>query len=166
MQLEETGPLVQVPARPGALLVDPPRTAVVVVDMQHDFASPDGMFARAGIPVDGIQAVVEPTRRVLDAARRAGIAVVYLTMQFAEDLSDLGPAAAPNRQRHLALGVGEEIAHRTAAAVASSSGARGTHGSSMSWPPAPTTSSSPSTATAASSRPTSMPSCASVASPR
>ncbi len=109
MQLEETTPVVQVTARPGDVVLDPSRTAVIVVDMQHDFAAPQGMFARAGIPVDGIQAVVEPTRRVLDTARRAGIVIVYLVMQFDADLSNLGPATAPNRQRHLALGVGQEI---------------------------------------------------------
>ena len=42
-------------------------------------------------------------------ARQAGIVVVYLVMQFDEDLSNLGTATAPNRQRHLALGVGQEI---------------------------------------------------------
>ena len=35
--------------------------------------------------------------------------VVYLTMQFKPDLSDLGAESAPNRARHLALGVGQPI---------------------------------------------------------
>jgi ureidoacrylate peracid hydrolase len=100
---------VPVTARPGTFELSPRSTAVIVVDMQHDFASPDGMFGRAGIPLDGIQSVVEPTRRVLDAAREAGILVVYLTMQFDEDLADLGTANAPNRLRHLAMGVGQAV---------------------------------------------------------
>jgi ureidoacrylate peracid hydrolase len=37
----------------------------------------------------------------------ASMLVVYLVMQFDEDLSNLGPATAPNRTRHLAMGVGE-----------------------------------------------------------
>jgi nicotinamidase-related amidase len=114
MPFEDTSTVVRVTARPGDVVVDPRRTAVIVVDMQHDFAAPQGMFALAGIPVDGIQAVVEPTRRVLAVARQAGIAIVYLVMQFDEDLSDLG---------------------------------------------SPVTSSSPSTATAGSSKPTSTTSC-------
>jgi ureidoacrylate peracid hydrolase len=100
---------VSVEARPGTFELSVRSTAVIVVDMQHDFAAPDGMFGRAGIPVDGIQSVIEPTRRVLDAAREAGILVVYLAMQFAEDLADLGPATAPNRLRHLAMGVGQHV---------------------------------------------------------
>jgi ureidoacrylate peracid hydrolase len=82
---------------------------VIVVDMQHDFAAPDGMFGRAGIPLDGIRSVIEPIRRVLDAAREAGILVVYLAMQFNEDLANLGTANATNRLRHLAMGVGQPV---------------------------------------------------------
>jgi len=100
---------IAVEARPDAFELSPRSAAVIVVDMQHDFASPDGMFGRAGIPFDGIRAVVEPTRRVLDAARTAGILVVYLAMQFKADLSDLGTASAPNRTRHLAMGVGQSV---------------------------------------------------------
>ena len=42
-------------------------------------------------------------------ARAADILVVYLALQFNADLSDLGTASAPNRTRHLALGVGQSV---------------------------------------------------------
>ncbi len=100
---------VLVAARPGTFELSVPTTAVIVVDMQHDFAAPDGMFGRAGIPLDGIRSVIGPTRRVLDTARDAGILVVYLMMQFNEDLANLGSPQAPNRLRHLALGVGQTV---------------------------------------------------------
>lgn len=35
--------------------------------------------------------------------------IVYLVMQFNEDLSNAGSADAPNRQRHLAMGVGQQV---------------------------------------------------------
>jgi hypothetical protein len=38
--------------------------------MQNDFASPGGTFDRAGIPIDGIQAIVEPARGIIDAPNR------------------------------------------------------------------------------------------------
>ena len=101
---------IEVVARPSVYGLNPRSTAVIVVDMQHDFAAPQGMFGRAGIPLDGIQAVVEPTRRVLDAARNAGVLVVYLTMQYDENLSKLGSAFAPNRIRHMLMGVGQDVA--------------------------------------------------------
>lgn len=101
--------LIEVVARPKAFCLNARSTAVIVVDMQHDFAAPQGMFGRAGIPLDGIQAVVEPTQRVLEAARNAGILVVYLTMQYDEDLANLGTASAPNRLRHMLMGVGQDV---------------------------------------------------------
>ena len=100
---------IVIEARPDTFELSPRSAAVIVVDMQHDFVSPDGMFGRAGIPLEGIRAVVEPTRRVLEAAREADILVVYLAMQFKTDLSNLGPACAPNRTRHLAMGVGQSL---------------------------------------------------------
>lgn len=100
---------IEVIARPNAFVLSPRNTAVIVVDMQHDFAAEQGMFGRAGIPLEGIRAVVAPTRRVLDAARHAGVLVVYLTMQFHEDLSNMGVATAPNRLRHVLLGVGQNV---------------------------------------------------------
>jgi ureidoacrylate peracid hydrolase len=43
---------------------------------------------------------------VLAAARAAGLTVVYLKMEFARDLSNLGGLDAPNRDKHLGFGVG------------------------------------------------------------
>lgn len=102
-------PGLLVDARPQPLALVPEETAVIVVDMQNDFGAPGGMFDRAGVPLDGIQAVVAPTRRVLDEARRAGMRIVYLTMEFNADLSDAGGPDAPNLQRHLAMGVGDAV---------------------------------------------------------
>lgn len=96
-----------IPARPQGVELDPTTTAVIVVDMQNDFGADGGMFQRGGIDISGIRAAVGPTRSALDAARRAGMKVVYLKMGFAPDLSDLGGEAAPNRAVHLRLGVGD-----------------------------------------------------------
>jgi ureidoacrylate peracid hydrolase len=100
---------VRVEARPGPFVVDPRATAVIVVDMQNDFAARGGMFDRAGIPIDDVQAIVEPIRRVLDAGRAAGLRAVFLKMQFSADLSDAGQPDAPNRIKHVPLGIGEQI---------------------------------------------------------
>jgi ureidoacrylate peracid hydrolase len=40
-------------------------------------------------------------------ARGAGVAIVYLTMQFSPDLSDAGAPDAPNFVKHVPLGVGD-----------------------------------------------------------
>ncbi len=96
-------------ARPQPIAIDPTTTAAIVVDMQNDFGSKGGMFDRAGIDISGIQRAVGPTKRALDAARRAGIHVVYLKMAYQPDLSDLGTANSVNRVRHLGLGVGQVV---------------------------------------------------------
>jgi nicotinamidase-related amidase len=96
-------------ARPQSLGVDPRRSAVIVVDMQNDFGAERGMFARAGLDISGIQAAISPTARVLDAARRAEVQVVYLKMAFRPDLSDAGAPDSPNWLKHLPMRVGEEV---------------------------------------------------------
>lgn len=100
---------VAIEAQPHSLMIDPHQTAIIVVDMQNDFGSEGGMFARAGIDISAIQAAVGPTARVLDTARRTGMPVVYLKMAFASDLSNAGGSDAPNRMLHLRMGVGEPV---------------------------------------------------------
>lgn len=96
-------------ARPEPVRIESGRCAVLVVDMQNDFGARGGMFDRAGIDIAPIERAVEPTARVLEAARAAGLPVVYLAMQFRPDLSDAGPPGAPNRVKHAPLGLGREV---------------------------------------------------------
>jgi ureidoacrylate peracid hydrolase len=97
---------VTIDARPKPLTVELDQTAVIAVDMQNDFGAPGGMFASKGLPIEAARATIEPTVRVLEAARASGMTVVYLKMEFARDLSDLGGPEAPNREKHLGFGVG------------------------------------------------------------
>ena len=69
--------------------------------MQNDFGSEGGMFQRAGINISMIQAAVAPTAKVLAAARKEGIKVIYLKMAFKPDLSDAGPSDSPLVARNL-----------------------------------------------------------------
>jgi ureidoacrylate peracid hydrolase len=64
------------------------------------------MFDLAGIDITGIRAIVEPTRRVLVAARAAQIPIVYLKMAFAPDLADAGAPDSPTWIKHLPLRAG------------------------------------------------------------
>jgi hypothetical protein len=56
---------ITIDARPTPVSVAPARTALIVVDMQNDFAAAGGMMERAGIDISSIRAAVEPTARVL-----------------------------------------------------------------------------------------------------
>src|SRR5687767_13294461 len=91
---------VLIEAKPGPVSVDPRETAVIVVDMQNDFGCEGGLFARAGIDIVPIRAVVPATAKVLQTARQAGVRIIYLKMEFRPDLSDLGSADSVNATRH------------------------------------------------------------------
>jgi ureidoacrylate peracid hydrolase len=101
--------VVTVDARPEAVAISPASTAVIVVDMENDFASNGGMFDRAGIDISGAQKAIAPTAKVLTAARAASMKIIYLRMAYQPDLSDLGAPDSVNRTRHLKLGVGQTI---------------------------------------------------------
>jgi ureidoacrylate peracid hydrolase len=101
--------MIAIEARPESVAFDPRHTAVLVIDMQNDFGSPGGMFGRAGIDLGEIAAAAVATRPVLRAAREAGIPVVYLKMEHAPDLSDLGPAEGPHWVKHRPLRVGDPV---------------------------------------------------------
>jgi ureidoacrylate peracid hydrolase len=100
---------VTLDAKPEPIAIDPARAAVIVVDMENDFAAKGGMFDRAGADISGAQKAIAPTAKVLAAARQAGLKIVYLKMGYHADLSDLGAADSVNRTRHLKFGVGQKI---------------------------------------------------------
>jgi len=101
---EAIGRLINLDAKPEAITLDPARAVVIVVDMQNDFGSVGGMFDRAGIDISGIQKAIGPTVKILAAARKMGIKIIYLKMGYKPDLSDLGAPNSVNRVRHLEHG--------------------------------------------------------------
>ncbi|HUG13412.1 MAG TPA: isochorismatase family cysteine hydrolase [Thermomicrobiales bacterium] len=87
---------LSVDARPGPMQLDPRDTAVIVVDMQHGFVGDGGWWDRAGVDLSGIQAAVDPISRVLEMARGAGMAVIYLMM----DLEGADERRSPRLSRY------------------------------------------------------------------
>jgi nicotinamidase-related amidase len=67
------------------------RTALLIIDMQRDFCAADGYMHRLGCDLERLRAPIEPLRRVLDAARSAGLTVIHTREGYAPDLSDLQP---------------------------------------------------------------------------
>jgi ureidoacrylate peracid hydrolase len=99
--------VVSIPAKPAPIGIDPAKTAMIVVDMQNDFAAKGGMFDHAGLDISGARAAIPHIQTAMAAARRASIPVIYLKMGFQPDLSDLGAEDSVNRVRHLHFGVGQ-----------------------------------------------------------
>jgi ureidoacrylate peracid hydrolase len=106
---EPRNEMVTLDAKPEPIAIDPTRTAVIVIDMENDFAAKDGMFDRAGLDISGAQKAIAPTAKVLAAARQTGLKIIYLKMGYHADLSDLGAPDSVNRMRHLKFGVGQKI---------------------------------------------------------
>lgn len=101
---------VTIAAKPSPIEIDPSQTAVVVVDMQNDFGAKGGMFDRAGIDLSAFNRALPHTQKVVEAARKAKLKIVYLKMGYRPDLADLGEPDSPNRVRHLKVfKVGEKI---------------------------------------------------------
>ena len=92
---------IHIMAKPDSITIDASSTAVIVVDMENDFGAKGGMFDHAGVDISMIHKVIDPTAKVLEAARLAGIKIIYLKMAFRDDLSDIGSDESVNRVRHL-----------------------------------------------------------------
>jgi ureidoacrylate peracid hydrolase len=57
--------------------IAPHRTALLLVDMQVDFASPDGAMAKAGADVTAAQVAIKKAAMLADAARAAGVPCLF-----------------------------------------------------------------------------------------
>ncbi len=91
------------PAEPEPIGLDLARTAVLVVDMQNAFASPGGMLDLAGIDVGPATDAVANASLVLEAARAAGLPVLYLVIGYPENGSTAGGPDSPNPRKELSL---------------------------------------------------------------
>ncbi len=60
-----------------AEMIDPARTALAVIDIQGDFAAPEGAMGRVGCDLSDVEAVIDRTERLIAAARTAGAAVMF-----------------------------------------------------------------------------------------
>ncbi len=94
---------VELPTRPEPITVTVERTALIVVDMQNAYCSSGGYIDRFGFDVSSAPPVIAETRRVIDACKAAGIAVIYLQNGFEPDGSNIGGPSAPVYHKSNAL---------------------------------------------------------------
>jgi biuret amidohydrolase len=83
---------MNVDARPFPFVADPASTALVIIDMQRDFLEPGGFGEMLGNDVSLLRSTIEPTGRVLAAARAAGLLVIHTREGHRPDLTDCPPA--------------------------------------------------------------------------
>jgi ureidoacrylate peracid hydrolase len=94
---------VTIPARPEALTVKPTETAVIVVDMQNAYATQGGYVDVAGFDISGAAAAIAQTKKVLEAARAAGILVIYFQNGWDKEYVEAGGPGSPNWHKSNAL---------------------------------------------------------------
>ncbi len=94
---------VTLPARPEPLSLDPRHAALVVVDMQNAYASKGGYLDIAGFDISGAQAAILAIVRALQAARDAGMTVIYLQNGWDPDYVEAGGPGSPNFHKSNAL---------------------------------------------------------------
>ena len=81
-----------VPAEPYEFTFEPANVALVIIDMQRDFVYPGGFGAALGNDTSLLLKAVQPTKKVLEAARKAGLQVIHTREGHRPDLTDLWPA--------------------------------------------------------------------------
>lgn len=58
-------------------MVEPGKVALLVIDQQNDFTHDEGYYARFGLDVSMLQAITAPINRLTEAARNAGVPVIF-----------------------------------------------------------------------------------------
>jgi ureidoacrylate peracid hydrolase len=58
--------------------IAPGRTAVLIVDMQVDFAAPEGVLGDHGVDMSVVEPALAAAERLADSARAAGVPVVFV----------------------------------------------------------------------------------------
>jgi nicotinamidase-related amidase len=69
--------------------LEPASTALIAIDLQKAFLSPDGYLARKGYDPAPLRAILPAVNRVIDAARSAGCLVVHTRQGYRADLADM-----------------------------------------------------------------------------
>jgi nicotinamidase-related amidase len=64
--------------------IDPSRTAVLIIDMQADFASPKGAMARSGANLVAVPAALAAASKLARVAREAGARLIFIGLESRE----------------------------------------------------------------------------------
>ncbi|MCC5973199.1 MAG: cysteine hydrolase [Rubellimicrobium sp.] len=80
--------------------LDPGCLAAIAIDLQHDFLSPQGYFARLGYDPAPLRAILPAVNRVTRAVRAVGGTVIHTRQGYRADLADMTPFERWRRQRN------------------------------------------------------------------
>jgi nicotinamidase-related amidase len=96
--------MTDIKARPFAFPLKRDQVALIVIDMQRDFAEPGGFGETLGNDVSHVAVIVPDVRRLIDGFRQAGLPVIHTQECHRPDLSDLPPAKRDRGNPSLRIG--------------------------------------------------------------
>jgi nicotinamidase-related amidase len=96
--------MVDIKAQPFAFPAKPDQIALIVIDMQRDFAEPGGFGESLGNDVSRITKIVPDVKRLIEGFRKAGLPVIHTMECHRPDLSDLPPAKRDRGNPSLRIG--------------------------------------------------------------
>ncbi|MEM8633698.1 MAG: pyrimidine utilization protein B [Pseudomonadota bacterium] len=91
------------PARPEPLQLAASQTALIVIDMQNAYATPGGYVDLAGFDISGAASVIGRIGETLQAARAAGMPIIFLQNGWDPDYIEAGTPKSPNWHKSNAL---------------------------------------------------------------
>lgn len=91
------------PARPEPIRLNPAETALIIVDMQNAYASAGGYLDIAGFDIAGAAACIARIATAADAARKAGMPVLYFQNGWDPGYTEAGGPGSPNWHKSNAL---------------------------------------------------------------
>src|ERR1700741_4644825 len=91
-------------AEPYEFAFEPAAAALVIIDMQRDFLEPGGFGESLGNDVSLLRKTIEPTKRLLAAARTARMRGIHPREGHRADLTDLPLAKKVRGNPTLAIG--------------------------------------------------------------
>lgn len=74
-------------------------TALIVIDLQEDFLSTSGYFAKQGYDPTPLRAILPTVNRLIAAARDAGLRIVHTRQGYRGDMADMTPYEKWRRKR-------------------------------------------------------------------
>ncbi|HEY4170607.1 MAG TPA: pyrimidine utilization protein B [Reyranella sp.] len=91
------------PAKPEPIMLRPHETALIIVDMQNAYASPGGYLDLAGFDISGAAPAIDKIKEAADAARAAGMPVIFFQNGWDADYVEAGGPGSPNWHKSNAL---------------------------------------------------------------